>query len=79
MNRMRSSVVVWLVTMWLASPEPVAAYLDPGSGSMLLQGLIAFIAASVAVAGMYWRALRDFVRKHLGRTPASNTDRHKEP
>jgi hypothetical protein len=79
MNRRRLSVVVWLITVWLALPAPVAAYLDPGTGSMLVQGIIAVIAASVAAAGMYWRALSDFVRKLTGRTSASNADRPKEP
>ena len=75
MNRTQWSVVVWLVTLWLAAPEPVLAYLDPGTGSMLLQGLIAVIAASVAAVGMYWRVLRDFVRKLMGRASTSTSDR----
>jgi hypothetical protein len=78
MNRTQWSVVVWLVTLGLALPEPAAAYLDPGTGSMLLQGLIAVIAASVAAVGMYWRVLRDFVRKLMGRTSTSNTDGPRE-
>jgi hypothetical protein len=75
MNRTQCSVVVWLVTLWLVAPEPVLAYLDPGTGSMLLQGLIAVIAASVAAVGMYWRVLRDFVRRLTGRTSTPNSDR----
>lgn len=30
------------------------AYLDPGTGSMLLQGLIAGLAATSVVIGRYW-------------------------
>jgi len=75
MNRTQCSVVVWLVTLWFVAPEPVLAYLDPGTGSMLLQGLIAVIAASVAAIGMYWRILRDFFRKMMGRTSTPNSDR----
>lgn len=79
MKRTRYSVAVWLVTLGLALPESAAAYLDPGTGSMLLQGVIAVIAATVAAAGMYWRAISDFVRKLMGRTPGSDTNRTKEP
>jgi hypothetical protein len=40
----------------------VLAYLDPGSGSMILQ-VIAGGAAAVAVAGkLYWRRLKSFLR-----------------
>jgi hypothetical protein len=38
------------------------AYLDPGTGSMLLQ-VIAGGVAAVAVAGkLYWRRLKSFLR-----------------
>jgi hypothetical protein len=65
------SVVVWLVTLLLALPEPVAAYLDPGAGSMLLQGLIAVVAATLAAAGAYWRTLRGVIRRMTNRQAES--------
>ena len=38
------------------------AYLDPGSGSMILQ-VLAGGAAAIAVAGkLYWRRLKSFLR-----------------
>jgi hypothetical protein len=30
------------------------AYLDPGTGSLLLQGLLAALATAAAAAGLYW-------------------------
>ena len=30
------------------------AYLDPGTGSIILQAIIGFIAASVATISVYW-------------------------
>jgi hypothetical protein len=33
------------------------AYLDPGVGSLLLQGLLATIAAAAAVASLYWNRI----------------------
>jgi hypothetical protein len=41
---------------------PAFAYLDPGSGSMLLQGLLAAVAAGGAYIGMSWRKLKDMFR-----------------
>ena len=36
------------------------AYLDPGTGSMLLQGLIAGIMAVATVTGIFWSRVRAF-------------------
>jgi uncharacterized membrane protein SpoIIM required for sporulation len=33
------------------------AYLDPGTGSLLLQGLLAAIAVAAAAAGLYWNRI----------------------
>jgi hypothetical protein len=57
----------------LAVPGTASAYLDPGTGSMLLQGAIAFVAAVVAGVGMRWQAIKSwFLRRghrHPGSTP----------
>ena len=39
------------------------AYLDPGIGSMLIQGLIALVAAGTAYATFYWKKFKDFINK----------------
>lgn len=39
---------------------PVYAYLDPGTGSMLLQGLLAGIMAAGVTIGIYWRRFKAF-------------------
>jgi hypothetical protein len=38
----------------LALERPTHAYLDPGSGSMLLQVLLGGIAATAVVAKLFW-------------------------
>ena len=51
---------------WLLLEAPVDAYLDPGSGSMLLQILLGGFAAIGVVAKLYWhRASALFRRKGL--------------
>lgn len=37
--------------------NPVYAYLDPGTGSMIVQGLLAGIAMSLMAIKMYWQKL----------------------
>jgi hypothetical protein len=44
----------------LISTGDAHAYLDPGTGSILLQGLIAGIAAASVVVGGYWGKVKAF-------------------
>ena len=39
---------------------PAYAYLDPGSGSIILQGLLAGIATAAALVSMSWQRLKAF-------------------
>ena len=41
--------------------EPAYAYLDPGTGSMVLQGIIAAVAAGLTTAGIYWSRIKNFI------------------
>ena len=50
---------------WLSSSPP--AYLDPGSGSFLLQLLIAGIVGVLFLLRMYWGKVKSFFRRVLGR------------
>ncbi len=44
----------------LLTTSPAHAYLDPGTGSMLLQGLIAAVAGVMVTARMYWHKIKGF-------------------
>ena len=39
------------------------AYLDPGTGSILLQGLIASVAGGLILARAYWSRLKNFYKR----------------
>lgn len=43
--------------------SPSYAYLDPGTGSALLQGLIGGIAAVISFFSIYWHKVKSFFRK----------------
>ena len=40
--------------------SPVFAYLDPGTGSMLIQGLIAGSAMIISFLSIYWQKVKAF-------------------
>ena len=37
------------------------AYLDPGTGSIILQVIIAFFASVAAFISFYWKKFKDFI------------------
>lgn len=39
------------------------AYLDPGTGSIILQAILGFIAAAAATASFYWNKVKLFFSK----------------
>ena len=53
----------FLIFSLIAYTSPAYAYLDPGTGSMLLQGLIGGIAASIAFLSIYWQKVKAFFGK----------------
>ncbi len=52
-----------VLMIWCFVGAPVDAYLDPGSGSMLLQLLLGGFAAFGVVAKLYWRRIISLVRR----------------
>ena len=51
-----------LSCMLLISWAPAHAYLDPGTGSALIQGLIAAVAALGVTLKLYWHRIMGFFR-----------------
>ncbi|RPH57693.1 MAG: hypothetical protein EHM89_13585 [Acidobacteria bacterium] len=59
--------VVWLV---LVCARPAYAYLDPGSGGMMIQLLLGGFAGAAVLVRLYWRQL--LVRVGLRKPDLSN-------
>ena len=58
--------IFWSIAMiaaLLALPQTASAYLDPGTGSMLLQGLIALVGGVMTAIGLYWRTVKGFLHR----------------
>lgn len=54
--------VIGLIGLVLCLPAPAAhAYLDPGTGSFLVQMLVGGVAAGAAGVAMYWNRLKALV------------------
>ena len=54
--------VVFALCLLISAPEPVFAYIDPGTGSMLVQVTIGTIAAGLTLCKLYWKKIAGFFR-----------------
>ncbi len=60
MTSIRSHRIAIILFVGLLSSTPTYAYIDPGTGSVLLQGLLAGIAVALGVARTYWQRIKAF-------------------
>ena len=44
-------------------PNHAYAYLDPGTGSIILQAIIGFLAASVTAISIYWSKFKSLISR----------------
>ena len=58
--------------VWLSATTPAYAYLDPGSGSMLLQLMLAGIAGMAVIMKLYWHRFMVFLGRR--KPPAVQTE-----
>lgn len=68
----KSRILVALMGVAFAAPS--YAYLDPGTGSVILQSLLAGIAVAMGLARFYWHQFKSF----LGNLVGSSSERQQE-
>ena len=56
-------IILALILFFLLWASPSYAYLDPGTGSILLQGLLAGIAAVITTLSLCWSKIKYFFSK----------------
>mgnify|MGYP004382785105 FL=1 len=55
-------ILYFLIIIYLASVSKALAYLDPGTGSVILQAIIAAIATAGATIAFYWRKIKMLIK-----------------
>ena len=58
----------------LSFDSPAHAYLDPGTGSMLLQILLGGVAGALVIGKLYWHRLKQFLGIGQSKDSASKAD-----
>ncbi|MGH8719440.1 MAG: hypothetical protein ACREV0_10950 [Burkholderiales bacterium] len=56
-----------LFLLFVAGTAPAYAYLDPGTGSMVLQAILGGIAGVVIAGKLYWGRVKDWISRLSGR------------
>lgn len=55
--------IITTIALLLFSIEPAWAYLDPGSVSLWIQGILAGIAAIASTSRFWWYRLKSLIKK----------------
>lgn len=75
MKRVKQRGAVCAVAiLGLLISAPSHAYLDPGTGSIILQGLLAGIAVAIGIVRGYWQQFRIFLDGLRGKSEDNNND-----
>jgi hypothetical protein len=70
MRRRLASIALLGLAAALFDTRPAWAYLDPGTGSMMLQVLLGGIAGAMVVGKLYWHRFRAFVTSRFSGKPS---------
>lgn len=54
-------LLISLLALIFSISTPAYAYLDPGTGSVLIQGLLAGLVSALAVLKLYWQKIKHFI------------------
>ena len=57
--------LIFLITVFFFYSNTSYAYLDPGTGSILLQAILGGVAVALASMNIWWRKLELFLSKIL--------------
>ena len=70
----RKTSVFTVAALGLFIALPSHAYLDPGTGSIILQSLLAGIAVAIGVLRLYWQRFKSFLANLTGGSRDHNND-----
>lgn len=63
-----------LAYLMVADLQVLLAYIDPGSGSLILQGIVAGLAAVMVGLSFCYNSVKSFFLRMLGKQPKATED-----
>ena len=70
----KTTVLVFVGAILLVWEAKAEAYLDPGSGSMLIQLLLGGVAGLAVIVKLFWRRILDWFGVDSGDKPGRSGD-----
>jgi len=70
MNLLINTIILFSLLLIIA--RPAYAYLDPGSGSFILQIILGAVLGGLFTVKIYWQKLKTFIFKIFGRAKSEN-------
>ena len=67
--------IMLVLAVFLAAPHHAYAYVDPGTGSMILQLLLGGFVGAFLIVKLYWRSFKDWMQRIHSKFSANS---HKE-
>ena len=58
-----NKLFIFTILSVIIFPNHTYAYLDPGTGSIILQAIIGFLAASVTAISIYWSKFKSLISR----------------
>lgn len=74
---MKKIVKTFTILLIFFLPSNAYAYLDPGTGSIILQAILGFIAAAVASVSIYWTKFKLLLNKIFNKKKQENDIKNK--
>jgi hypothetical protein len=66
-----STTLVVPALLYLPFHQAVHAYIDPGTGSIVLQAVIGALVGGLVAIGLFWNRIKAFVRNLFSRSKKS--------
>tara|TARA_A100001011_G_scaffold363982_1_gene414325 strand:+ start:130 stop:351 length:222 start_codon:yes stop_codon:yes gene_type:complete len=70
------NIVLMSLVFFLFQTSNAFAYLDPGMISLIFQGIIGFLAATVATFAIYWNKIKEIFKNYFNKKD-ENKDKKK--
>jgi len=61
-----------LALFWLTLAQPAHAYLDPGTGTMIISAIVGLLATASLAIKTFWYKIKAFVRRRKGVDPEAD-------
>ena len=68
------TVAIYVLIYLISTASNAHAYLDPGTGSIILQAILGFIAAAAAAISVYWYKFKSFINGIFKKDTKGNKD-----